>query len=72
LKRNGDSVMTQIKCSIKKFDGDSSGSYAVFYKDAVKGKGSVICWGEAKPIVCGLTKREADYYKARIEAGNYL
>jgi hypothetical protein len=58
--------------TIKKFDGDSAGSYAVFRKEAVKGKGNIICWGEAQPIVCGLTKREADYYRSRCDAGHYL
>ena len=60
--------------TIKKFDGDSSGSYAVFRKADVKGKGkgNVIFWGEAKPIVCGLTRREAEYYRSRCDAGHYL
>lgn len=60
------------KFTIKKFDGDSAGSYAVFRKEAVKGKGSIICWGEATPIVCGLTRREAEYYRRRCEEGHYL
>lgn len=58
--------------TIKKFDGDSAGSYAVFRKADVKGKGSIIFYGEAQPIVCGLTKREADYYRSRCDAGAYL
>ena len=55
--------------TIKKFDGDSDGSYAVFRKLDVKGKGSIIFYGEAQPIVCGLTRREADYYRSRCDAG---
>jgi hypothetical protein len=58
--------------TIKKFNGDSAGSYAVFRKADVKGLGRVIFWGEAKPIVCGLTKREADYYRGRCDEGHYL
>ena len=53
--------------TIKKFDGDSDGSYAVFRKADVKGKGSIIFWGEARPIACGLTRREAEYYRNRFE-----
>jgi hypothetical protein len=57
------------KLAIRKFDGDSAGSYAVFYADAVKGNRGPIFWGEAQPIVSGLTKREADYYKKKLENG---
>lgn len=57
------------KFTIKKFDGDDAGSYAVFRKEDVKGKGSIIFWGEAQPIVCGLTRREAEYYRSRCDAG---
>jgi predicted Zn-dependent protease len=54
--------------TIKKFDGDSDGSYAVFRKTDVKGRGSIIFWGEAQPVVCGLTRREAEYYRSRCDA----
>ncbi len=58
------------KFVIRKFDGDSDGSYAVFRRADVKGKGTIIFYGDAQPIVCGLTKREADYYRSRCEAQN--
>ena len=58
--------------TIRKFDGDSAGSYAVFRKEDVKGKGNLIFWGEAQPIVCGLTRREAEQYRSRCDAGHYL
>jgi hypothetical protein len=58
--------------TIRKFDGDSAGSYAVFRKADVKGKGNIIFWGEARPIVCGLTRREAEHYRSRCDAGHYL
>jgi hypothetical protein len=54
--------------TIKKFDGDSAGSYAVFRKADVKGRGSIIFWGEAQPIYCGLTRREAEYYRSQCDA----
>lgn len=59
------------KFTIKKFDGDSEGSWAVFRKEDVKGKGSIIFYGDARPIVCGLTRREAEYYRSRCDAGFY-
>jgi hypothetical protein len=55
--------------TIKKFDGDSAYSYAVFRKADVKGKGSIIFYGEAQPIVCGCSKREAEYYRRNCDAG---
>lgn len=55
------------KFAIRKFDGDSAGSYAVFYAYTVKGKRGPIFWGEAQPFYCGLTKREAVYYKNLLE-----
>ena len=57
------------RCTIKKFDGDSDGSWAVFRKADVKGKGTIIFYGEAQPVVCGLTRREAEYYRSRCDAG---
>ena len=56
----------------RKFDGNSQGSWAVFHKYAVKGIRGVVFYGQARPIVSGLTKREADYYCARLEDGHYL
>lgn len=54
--------------SIRKFDGDDSYSYAVFHtKDIQKYKGNVIFWGEATPLVSGLSRREAEYYKKELE-----
>jgi len=59
------------KFTVKKYDGDSAESYAVFRKADVKGKGSIIFWGEAQPIVCGLTRRTAQYYRSKCDAGAY-
>ena len=60
------------KFTTRKFDGDSQGSWAVFRKADVKGIRGIVFYGQARPIVCGLTKREADYYRARADAGHYL
>ena len=59
------------KFTIKKFDGDTSECYAVFLSAAVKGKGNIIFWGDAKPLVTGLTRRTAVYYRDRYERGEY-
>lgn len=57
------------KFAIRKFDGDDLYSWAVFYAEHVKGKRGVIFWGEAKPVVSGLSKSEANSYKKRLEKG---
>jgi len=54
--------------TIRKFDGDSEGSYAVFRRADVRGRGNIIFYGEAQPVVCGLTRREADHYRSRCDA----
>lgn len=56
------------KFTIKKFDGDGADSYAVFRKADVKGKGPIIFWGEAQPVICSLTRSEAEYYRSRCDA----
>ena len=55
------------KFAIRKFDGDTAYSYAVFRADAVKGTRGIVFYGDADPIVTGLTRREADYYKQKFE-----
>lgn len=55
--------------TIRKFDGDCAGSRAVFRKADVKGIRGVVFWEQAQPIVCGLTRREAEYYRSRCDAG---
>lgn len=52
----------------RKYDGDSEGSWAVFRKEDVKGTRGVVFWGQARPIYCGMTKREADSRCAIMEA----
>lgn len=58
----------KTKYRVMKYDGDDQYSYAVFKADDVKGKRSPICYGEAKPIVSGCCKSEADSYKRQYES----
>ena len=60
--------MTKKYFTTRKFDGDSAGSWAIFRKHEVKGIRGVVFYGEARPIYCGLTKREADRECAFMEA----
>ena len=55
--------MAKRKLTVKKYDGDDIYSYAVFYADEVKGMGSIIFYGDAKPLVSGCAKMEANHYK---------
>jgi len=54
------------KYTIKKYDGDDQYSWAVFKSRDVKGKGSIIFYGEAKPVVCGLPRSEASHIAKRL------
>lgn len=49
---------------VRKYDGDDCYSYAVFRKsDLPKGHRGIVFYGEARPLVCGCAKAEADHYK---------
>lgn len=57
-----------MKYTIRKFDGDDSYSWAVFRKiDLPKGHRGVVFWGDAPPVICGLSRAEANYHKQRLE-----
>lgn len=57
-----------MKYTIRKFDGDDSYSWAVFKKsDLPKGHRGVVFWGDAPPVICGLSRAEANYHKQRLE-----
>lgn len=58
--------MSKFRCA--KFDGDDAYSWAVFKASDIKGKKSPIFFGEAKPIVSGCSRSEADSYKRQLEA----
>lgn len=54
---------------IRKFEGNDSNSWAVFKKsDLPKGHRGIVFWGEARPVVCGLSRSEADHHKKRLGA----
>ena len=56
------------KFTIKKFNGDDSYSWAVFYAADVKGMRSPIFYGDARPVMSGLARSEAQYHKKCLEA----
>jgi len=51
--------------TIKKFNGDDQYSWAVFRKADVKGMRSPIFYGQARPVMSGLSRREAQYQRDR-------
>lgn len=55
------------KYSIKKFNGDDSYSWAVFRAEDVRGLRSPIFMGEARPLINGLSRMDATYYKKKFE-----
>ena len=58
-----------MKYSIKKYNGDDSYSYAVFRAEDVKGMRSPIFYGDTlPPLINGLGRTEALYYKKKLEA----
>lgn len=58
------------KYVVKRFEGDDLYSWAVFYRSDVQGKGNIIFWNQARPIISGLSRREAGYYKEKLEKEN--
>ena len=57
-----------MKYSIKKFNGDDQYSWAVFRAQDVKGMRSPIFFGDARPVVSGLCRREAQHHKRQLES----
>jgi hypothetical protein len=56
-----------MKFSIRKFDGDDIYSWAVFYAKDVKGMRGPIFYGQAKPVMCGMSRTEAGYQRDSLE-----
>ena len=54
--------------SIKKINRDDQYSWAVFRAQDVKGMRSPIFYGQARPVVSGLTRSDAQYHKKSLEA----
>jgi hypothetical protein len=59
-----------MKLTIRKYDGDDNYSWAVFNALDIKGIKGPILYGQAKPLVCGCSKREAEYTKSLFENAN--
>ena len=57
-----------MKYTTKKFNGDDQYSWAVFRAQDVKGMRSPIFYGEARPVISGLSRSEAQYHKRILEA----
>ena len=61
VNNQGDNMKT--KYTIKKFNGDDSYSWAVFRAQDVRGMRSPIFYGDARPVMSGLTRSDAQYHK---------
>ena len=51
---------------VMRFNGDDTYSYALFYRDDVRGMDSPIHWSP-QPIVCGMSYNEAWKQKKRMD-----
>jgi hypothetical protein len=61
-------MATKQKLTIRKFNGDDSYSWAVFYaKDLPKGHRGPVFGYHVEPIVSGCARAEAQEYKRRLE-----
>jgi len=57
------------KFTTRKFNGDDRYSWAVFRKeDLPKGHRGIVFYGEARPVVSGLSRSSASYYAKTLEA----
>jgi len=55
------------KYTTRKYDGDDIFSWAVFKSKDVKGVRGIVFYGQATPIVSGLSRSEANYHKKVLE-----
>ena len=54
--------------TIRKFNGDDQYSWAVFRKtDLPMGHRGIVFYGQAKPLINGLSRADARYHKSRLE-----
>jgi len=57
-----------MKLTLRKFNGDDAYSWAVFRSaDLPKGHRGPVFYGQAKPMVCGCSRSEANHYKRLAE-----
>jgi hypothetical protein len=62
--------MTKKVFTIRRYDGDSIYSWAVFrVKDVenIKQQGNMVFYGQARPVVCGVSRHLAIYYRDKFE-----
>ena len=60
-----------LKYTIRKYNGDDAYSWAVFLaRDLPKGHRGPVFYGEARPLVCGLSRDQANYHKRLAERGS--
>jgi len=59
--------MAKAKFTVRRYDGDDQYSWAVFRSQDVRGLDRIIFWGQAQPIVCGLSRDQALYHKRGLE-----
>jgi len=53
----------------RKFDGDDCYSWAVFRKDELpKGHRGIVFYGDARPVLAGCSRQQANYHRDRINA----
>lgn len=58
----------KVKLAVRRFEGDDTFSWAVFYANDVNNlRGQIVQYGDAEPILCGVGKQEADRYKTEME-----
>jgi len=60
-----------MKLVTRKFDGDDSYSWAVFNKeDLPKGHRGIVFYGDARPLVNGCSRAQAQHYAKTLKARN--
>jgi len=60
--------MSKTVYTIRKYDGDSQESWAVFRSTDLKGvQRGVVFYGQARPLYTGMSKREATWRRDELE-----
>ena len=62
--------MAAAKHVAKKFDGDDSYSWAVFRAADVKGLRGIVFYGQARPVMSGMSRAEAQRVAKRLSGGS--
>ena len=62
--------MAKNKFTTRKFDGDDAYSWAVFYAADIRGTRGIVFYGDARPVVCGLSRSSAQAIAKRKNSEN--